>query len=128
MAEITVRVEKRSGIQTISILERHHLTAVKMPGQDQVVALVTRDFPDARIVGAQYLKIAVWQCLGARAGDRNHPRPMRYASGTLMNPLAAAACDRSADSIHADPPVVVAADSEDGGDLAKRADQRAKRA
>ena len=127
MVEITVRVEKRSGIKSISILERDHLAAVEMPGQDEVEAPLSRGFPNVRIVCAQDLKIAHWQRFRLRARNGNHPRSMRYASGAFMNPLAPAARDRFADSFHTDAPVVVAADSEDRGDFAKRADQLAKR-
>jgi hypothetical protein len=51
---------------------------------------------------------------------------MRYSGGAGMNPLTASAHDRVADSIHADKPVVVAADGEDRRNLAERADQIAK--
>ena len=57
MAEIAIRVEDRSGKQTVSILKRDHLAAMEMPGQHQVVATLTRSFPDARVVRAQNLKI-----------------------------------------------------------------------
>jgi hypothetical protein len=43
-----------------------------------------------------------------------------------MNPLPPAAHDRVADSIHADMPVVVAANREDWRYLAERADQIAQ--
>ena len=59
MAQITIRVKNRSWEQTVSILERNRLTAMQMPGQNQVVALLTRSFPDARVVCAQDLKITL---------------------------------------------------------------------
>ncbi len=50
MAEITIGVENRPGKQPVSIFESNHLTAMKMPGQNQVIALLTGSFPDARVV------------------------------------------------------------------------------
>jgi len=126
MAQITIRVENRSGKQTVSILERNRLTAMQMPGQNQVIALLTRSFPDARVVRAQNLKITLGQRRRVGAGHGNHSRTMRYSSGAGMNPLSPAAHDRVADSIHTDMSVVVAAHGEDRRCLAERADQIAK--
>ena len=59
MAEVTVRVENRSGEQTVAKFKRDQLTAVEMPGKNQVVATATRRFPDARVVRAEDLNVAL---------------------------------------------------------------------
>src|SRR5262245_29560877 len=55
VAQITIWIENCSGKQAVSVLKCNHLTTVKMPSQNQVVAMLTRRFPDARVVGAQNL-------------------------------------------------------------------------
>jgi hypothetical protein len=99
---------------------------MEMPGQNQVIAMLTRSFPDARVVRAQNLKIGFGQRRRVGAGHGNHSRTMRYSSGASMNPFTPAANYRVADSIHTDISVVVAADSKDWRYLAERADQIAK--
>jgi hypothetical protein len=59
MAQITIPVENRAGKEAVAILERHHLAAMEMPGQNQVIAMLTCCLPDARVVGAQNLKITL---------------------------------------------------------------------
>lgn len=61
-----------------------------------------------------------------RARDGNDPRAMRQARGTTMNPLPAAVNDGVTDAIHAEPPVVVAADGEHRRHAAERVDQVAQ--
>jgi hypothetical protein len=126
MVEIAVRVEKRAGKQSVSILERHHLAAMKMPGQNQVVATMTGGIPDTWIVGAKDLDVTVWQGRGFGAGHGDYSGTVRHASGSVMNPSPPAAFDRVANSMHADPSVVVPAHSQDRRDLVQRGDQIAK--
>jgi hypothetical protein len=59
MAQIAIRVENCPRKQTISILKRNHLATMQVPGQNQVIAVVTRSFPDVRVMRAQNLKIPI---------------------------------------------------------------------
>jgi hypothetical protein len=93
-----------------------------MPGQNQVIAMLARRFPDAGVVGTENLKIALGQRRRVRAGHRNHSGAMRYPSGACMNPFTSAAFHRVANSVQTDTAVVVAADSEDWRYFAERAD------
>jgi hypothetical protein len=128
VAQITIRVENRTGTQTVSILERNHLAAVKVPGQNQVIALPTRPFPDARIVRAENSNITFRQSGRIGAGNGDHSRTMPDSHGPSLNPSTPAGGDRVADLIDPDLSVVVAAHGKHRRDLAKRADQIAKRA
>ncbi len=59
MAQVAIRVENRSGKQAVSKLKRNDLTAMEMPGQNQVIAVLTRSFPDARVVRAKNMEITI---------------------------------------------------------------------
>jgi hypothetical protein len=126
MAEIAKGVENRSGKQPISIFEGNHLTAMEMPGQNQVKATLTGGFPDARIVRTENSNIAIGYRCRVGAGHANDSRTMCYSSGIRMNPFTTAAHYRIANSMQADMAVMVAANSEDRSYHAKRADQIAK--
>lgn len=99
---------------------------MQMPGQNQVVAALTRRFPDARIVRAENFNIALGQRGRLGAGDGNHARSVRYLSDASMNPTPAAALDRAANSIDANALVMVAPHGEDWRQFAERGDQIAQ--
>jgi hypothetical protein len=123
MAHVAVRVENRSGKQTVSIFKRDQLTAMEMPGQNQVIAAFPRSFPDTRVVCTQDPIITLGHSYCIRARDRNHSGTMRHSNRTIVNPFTPAAHHRVTNSIHTDMAVVVSAYAQDWCDLAKRTDQ-----
>src|SRR5262245_59971047 len=108
MAQITVRVETRSGKQAIAILEDNHLATVEVPSQDQVIAEPPRRLPDSRVVGAQNAKVPPGQGPRLGADDGDLSATVCNAGAARMNPLTPAADDRVAHAAHADVAVVIA--------------------
>jgi hypothetical protein len=61
MRQKAVRVKDRAGKQAVAIFKGHALATMQMPGQHQVVTLMTRSLPHARIVCAQNSNITIRQ-------------------------------------------------------------------
>ena len=78
MGQITIRIENRSGKQAISVFKRDQLTTMKMPGENQIIAIMSGSFPDTRVVCAQDPNITIWQNCSSRTTDRDHSRTMRH--------------------------------------------------
>lgn len=102
------------------------LAAMQMSGEHEVIAGVTGRVPDSRVVRAQDADIAINRRRGFRTGQRDHPPPMRHPSDAVMDPTPAAAFHGRANVVHADQPVMVAANGEHGRNVAKRANQLAQ--
>ena len=126
MAEITIGIEDCSGIKTVSILKRHRLATMQVPRQNEVKRPLSRCFPDARIVRAQNLIIALRHRRRVGARNGNQSRTVRNSSRAVVNPLPSAAYDHVLDEIESDLSVVVAAHGKDWRQIAKRTDQIAK--
>ena len=91
---------------------------MKMPGQDKVIATLSRSLPDARVVCAEDSDIAIGRSCGGRTGDRNHPKTVLHSGGAIMNPFTSTSHNCLTDSIHTDMFVVVSTNSEDRSEFA----------
>jgi hypothetical protein len=123
MPQITIRVKQGSGKQTVSILKHNHLAAVQMPREDEIVAVLPRRLPNARVVRAQNPNIAIglWGRIGAR--DRDRSRAMRNSRDPVVNPLASSADHRVTNPLNADGPVVISPHCQNRGLLAQLTDK-----
>ena len=110
------------------MLPDDQLAAMQVPGQDEVIAGMSRCLPDSRVMCAQDANMRVDRRGGFRAGDRDHPVSMQHARHAVMNPSPAAMFNRLTNAVHADPLVVVATNSEYRCDVVELVDQVAQSA
>lgn len=128
MTEKAVRIEQRSREEAIPLRPRDDLAAVKVSSENQVVGVVTRGLPNARVMGAQdsYVPVPVSTTRVIRPRDRDRPLAVRKIGGIVVNPAAAAFDDGIADAIDADPTVMIAANGEGRRDLDETGDEIAQ--
>ena len=126
MAEAGVRVEERRRKQVVSELAGDDLTAVQVPGEDELETRVAGSLPDARVVRAQDADVPIDLRRGFRAGDGDHAPSVGHVGDAVVDPLAPAPHDGLADAVHADPVVVIPTDGEHPCDLSDPAHEPAE--
>ena len=126
MAEAGVFVEESRRKQAASKLAGDELTAVEVPGEDELEARVAGSLPDAWVVRAHHADVPIDVFGRLRAGDGDHASRMGHVPDAFVDPLPPSLHDGFADKVHADPVIVVPAHGKHPCELADRRHEPAK--